>query len=511
MCCLSAVSAADDIASDDGLSIDQNTDVQSVTVDEEVGVSDTETVSAQNEASNNDKLTIDGATAADTRTPYQKFCDDMEDNEGTINLAGDIKINSVFVIKEDYVIDGHGHSIDAQGKTQIFDIRPGYTLTLKNLILKNGKASEGGAIICRSGNLKIDHCTFINNKATSYGGAILMRNGHLTISDSVFEKNTIETSGSKGYGGALWVFGSVTKITNSQFKSNAVIAKSLKSHSKATKYKFNGGAITFSEKCTIELTGCSFTGNQASNHGGAIFVFKSKSLTIKKCVFNKNIAKYEDGGAISFAGQKLVITGSTFKNNRAYEDGGAFDSYSLTSKKIKVTVKDTTFESNTAYKGGGAIWMGVKTVYKIENSNFNKNKASLGGALVAEAGSAQIIKCTFTGNKAAKVTSWTVKTKSGAKLNHCGGAIFNEKDNVKLTKCTIKNNKATYGGGIFIKTGKMTLTNNVITGNKASKYGTQLFADSSIKIGNKNKWGPKKLSTKKAIKVKNMFGGKARA
>ena len=207
------------------------------------------------------------------------------------------------------------------------------------------------------------------------------------------------------------------------------------------------------------MTDCKFNGNKASNHGGSIFVIKSKSLKINKCDFNKNRAGFEDGGAISFSGVKLTITNSNFKNNLAYEDGGAIDSYSVNGKKLYVTIKNTNFQSNTGYKCGGAIWMGVKTVYNVQNSKFIKNKASSAGAIEAEDGSAKITKCTFKSNKAAKITKWVVKTKAGGRLAHSGGAIL-IKNKCKVTKCTFKGNKATWGKAVKIEGGKLTAKSN---------------------------------------------------
>ena len=424
----------------------------------------------------------DDAGDATRLSPYEQFCNDLNQNDGTIYLTGNIKISSPFIIKQKTTIDGNGFSIDAQHKTFIFKTYT--TVTLKNLILKNGKSDKGGAIWAVKGGLNVDNCQFISNKATESGGAIFSKGdvtiknskftsntaneaagavaityGHLTVKDSTFEKNSIETTKSSGYGGAIWMLKSSSKITGTTFKSNKCLSKSLKSHSKATKYKFNGGAVSYGYGTSHSLIDCTFSGNKASNHGGSIFVYKSNSLKIDNCKFDKNRAGYEDGGAISFSGKKMTVTNSKFTNNLAYEDGGAIDSYSLTGKKIYITIKKSTFESNTAYKCAGAIWMGVKTGYTIENSKFIKNKATNAGAIEAEAGTAKITKCTFKSNKAAKVTSWVVKTKSGARLSHSGGAIV-VKNKCTITKSTFQGNKATYGNSVKVEGGKLTSKGN---------------------------------------------------
>ena len=450
LCCISVVSAASDSAMDDlNANVDQGDDVSSVAIDE-----NEDSLSVPQEETSLSKEVDDNVVSKDvTVSPkgsaLSKFKNDLEENNGVVKLTDDIKISSPFIIKTKTVIDGQGHTIDAQHKTNIFVVKKDGGLTLKNVRLINGYAQKGGAIISTGGDVSIDNCKFVNNKAKEYGGALFILRAHLTVKNSLFEKNTVTSSKSAGHAGAIWLSASSSKITKTTFKKNTCISKSLKSHSKATKYKFNGGAVSYHQGSNHVLSDCKFIGNKASNHGGAIFSFKSK-LKIDKCEFNKNRAVYEDGGAVSFAGNKLTLTNSKFTNNLAYEDGGAMDSYSVSSKKIKITVKKCTFKSNTAYKCGGAIWMGVKTIYKITGSKFIKNKASSAGALEAEDGKASIAKCTFTGNKAAKVTSWTVKTKSGGHLAHSGGAIL-IKNKCKITKSVFKKNKAKYGKNVKVE------------------------------------------------------------
>lgn len=480
ICCISAVSAAEDA---DGAILTQS-DENVVQISE----SDLNELSAANEGISNEisvsnadntyKQTVDEAvkTATASASPKQKFLSDLESGNGVVNLEGDIKVSDVIVIKDKTVINGNGHTIDGQHKTVIFENKASLTLknlvlingkssgwggaieakaklTLENCVFKNNKAVRGGAIFSSS-SVTIDKCTFEGNQADDYGGAICIHRGSLTLKNSKFTNNGVSTKKSTGYGGAIRLWLSTSSISNTVFKSNYVISKSLKNHKKATKYKFNGGALAFTDGGKHTITKCTFTKNKASNHGGAIFAIGSTKINIKNSNINNNRALYEDGGSISFAASKLTISNTIFKNNLAYEDGGALDSYSVSSKKVHVTLKNCKFISNTGYKGAGAIWMGVKTVYKVSNTLFKKNKASTAGAIEAESGKTQITKCKFLKNKAAKVTSWTVKTKAGGHLAHSGGAIL-IKNTCKVTNSVFKGNKAKYGKNVKVEGGKL--------------------------------------------------------
>ena len=427
-----------------------------------------------------------------TLSPYQKFNKDLENHEKIIYLTGNLKFIKPFEIRYDVVIDGQGHTINAQKKTYLFKISNS-KVTIRNLILKNGKSDNGGAIFSTKSTLTIENCTFSNNKATNKGGAIYVYSGKLnvdkstfksniaastggaiftsssklTVKKSKFTSNKVENSKSSGHGGAITNSEGSSAISSSSFKTNYCLSKSLKNHNKATKYQFTGGAVYYYLGSNHTLTGCTFTSNKASNHGGALVSTKSKYVKINKCNFNGNKAAYEDGGAISFTGQKLVMTNSNFTKNHAYEDGGVMDSFSINKKNVQVTITGCLFKSNSAYKGGGTIWMGKKTVYTMKNNKFINNMAGMGGALFSEQGTVKINNCLFQGNQAKKVASWTVKTKGGKVLKHCGGALMIQNKNVQITKCTFKKNHATYGGVIFHSGGKLKMTANKFSGNTA--------------------------------------------
>lgn len=497
ICSINAINAADNnvqIGLNESDNVAPLNDDNGASIDEEENSeAPVENIQSESNTNSSDSVNL---------SPYEKFTKDLSSGEKTVYLTGNIKINKVFKIRNNVVIDGKGHSIDGQHKTNIFYVQG--TLTIKNLILKNGKSTKGGAICCY-GNLNVDKCTFTGNLATDNGGSIYISKGNLKVTNSKFEKNKAENSKKTAHGGAIWIFKGNSQISKSIFKSNYCLSKALKKHKHATKYQFGGGAIYYNLGNNHVLTECTFNGNKASNHGGAVYVCQSKSLKIKKCTFKNNKAVFEDGGAISFNGKKLVIQNSNFIKNQAYEDGGVMDTFSLTKSKIYITITDSTFDSNLAYKGAGAIWMGVKTVHTMKNNKFLKNRASMGGALFSEEGTAKITNCIFQSNQAKKVTSWTAKNKAGKVLKHCGGVVMIQKGSVTFTKCTFKSNSATYGGAIFLNTGKgnLKITSNTFKSNKA-KTGSTIFSHKKLASSSKNKWGSKTLTTSKAMKIKNL-------
>ena len=316
-------------------------------------------------------------------------------------------------INKDIVIDGKGHTIDAKNLGRIFSIGEGFTVTLTNATLINGKATEGGAIY-NDGSLTLSDVKLSDNAADGYGGAVF-NNGELVVSDSVFDSNDIVNRGSASvdYGGAAiynWYDGVLT-VSGSNFTNNiknykngdrlvgavATIGDATISDS----YFVNnagrwGGAITTSgaliagdDVNTLTVSGSTFKEN-GGLYGAGIFVWGS-DFTVSDCVFDKNTAfgkgnmtpNNNNGAAIEVTDTNKaiagIITGSNFTNNKA-QYGGAID---ICEGNIKIT--DSEFVNNSADVEGGAI--DISTVkgnpeVSISGSKFINNSASYGGAIV---------------------------------------------------------------------------------------------------------------------------------
>ena len=330
----------------------------------------------------------------------------MTDNEAAGLVEG-------VVVNKDIVIDGKGHTIDAKTLGRIFSIGDGFTVTLTNATLINGRAVEGGAI-CNDGSLTLSDVKLSDNAADSYGGAVF-NNGELVVSDSVFDSNDIVNRGSASvdYGGAAiynWYDGVLT-VSGSNFTNNiknykngdclvgavATIGDATVSGScfvnNAGRW---GGAITTSgaliagdDVNTLTVSGSTFKEN-GGLYGAGIFVWGS-DFTVSDCVFDKNTAfgkgnmtpNNNNGAAIEVTDTNKAIagtiTGSNFTNNKA-QYGGAID---ICEGNIKIT--DSIFVNNSADVEGGAI--DINTVngnpeVSISGSKFINNSASYGGAIV---------------------------------------------------------------------------------------------------------------------------------
>ena len=385
-------------------------------------------------------------------------------------------------INKDIVIDGKGHTIDAKNLGRIFSIGEGFTVTLTNATLINGKADKGGAIY-NDGSLTLSDVKLSDNAADSYGGAVF-NNGELVVSDSVFDSNDIVNRGSASvdYGGAAiynWKEGTL-KVTNSNFTNNIKNYKNgdnlvgaITTIGNATVSGSNfvnnsgrwGGAISATgaelrkNSSTLTVSNTIFKDNSAL-YAGAVYIWGS-NYNIADCVFDNNTAfgkgnmtpNNNNGGAlvvsqVSRFNEPITgtISGSKFTNNKAQYGGAAYFN------KGFVTITDSVFENNVATAEGGAVdfsHASVKDlVVSINNSSFVGNKAPVAGAIFTNVDS-KITNSNFINNSAAKI----------------GGAICNVND------LTVENSK-------FVNN-----TPQAIHNSKELHLGIETFTDLQNAIG----------------------------
>ena len=355
-------------------------------------------------------------------------------------------------INKDITIDGKGHTIDAKNLGRIFSIGEGFTVTLTNATLINGKATEGGAIY-NDGSLTLSDVKLSDNAADSYGGAVF-NNGELVVSDSVFDSNDIVNRGSASvdYGGAAiynWYDGTLTvsgsNFTNNikNYKNGDNLVGAITTIGNATVIGSNfvnnsgrwGGAISATgaelrkNSSTLTVSNTIFKDNSAL-YAGAVYIWGS-NYNIADCVFDNNTAfgkgnmtpNNNNGGAlvvsqVSRFNEPITgtISGSKFINNKAQYGGAAYFN------KGFVTITDSVFENNVATAEGGAVGFSHASVkdlvVSINNSSFVGNKAPVAGAIFTNVDS-KITNSNFINNSAAKI----------------GGAICNVND------LTVENSK----------------------------------------------------------------------
>ena len=249
------------------------------------------------------------------------------------------------IIDKKITIDGKGHTIDAQGKSRVFNVQAN-DVTIKNLTLTNVNYNGDGGAVYFNQSGSVINCNFISNKGTdaySRGGAI-----YFSGSGSVINCNFVNNTATFDGGAIHMISGSVT---NCNFVNNAAEC---------------GGAISMSSG---SVANCNFEDNTAEG-GGAISM---NSGSVANCNFAHNTVVY-DGGAIWM--KDGTVTDSKFINNVGGSSGAIFSQQwcgVIADTCIFKTDSDTTFNADvrlptlkvdnftTYYKSGKKLTFDLKT------------------------------------------------------------------------------------------------------------------------------------------------------
>ena len=232
------------------------------------------------------------------------------------------------------------------------------SLILQRVVMESNGAEEdgGAAVINKLGTMVIRKSRFLNNRGESYGGVFSMVDVHiLNVADSFFESNSAWSS--------------------------------------------SGGAFVTQSRLTIQsitIIHSEFNNCSAGQLAGAIYL-KSEghlSLVIKKSRFTRN-QEYSFGGGgalfLSLASDSQTDPGcnqKTFTSNNPNYDVKKYPSWDY---KSNLFIEDTTFERNGASLGGAVcLRNGGKATFN--NCSFIDNFARLqGGHIYSGDGSTSLV------------------------------------------------------------------------------------------------------------------------
>lgn len=227
----------------------------------------------------------------------------------------------------------------------------------------------------------------------------------------------------------------------------------------------------------LTLDSVALTGNVNSSDGGA--VFSTGDLTVRDARFADNASDY--GGALYLDGGTVLIEDSVFSDNGAGLDGGA-----IYITGADLTIRGTEFSDNQAQDpaaGGGAIFADCTCTgasLAIEDSTFNRNEASQGGALFVW-GRATIAESYFFENSAddeggavyaldafpgpLAISDSSFESNGAAS----GGAVFAWLSLVTVDGSTIFDNRGELGGGgLLVETGSLEVVNSTVSTNRGT-------------------------------------------
>ncbi len=192
---------------------------------------------------------------------------------------------------------------------------------------------NGGAIYAENfPRLRIENCTFSNNRAYVNGGAVYLKTTEAIIINNTFEYNHGGTSVYWGYGGAVCGISSIVQLCGNIFRSN-------------TSTGIGGG-------CSFEFIMPTLDGNVFHNNysalGGAFSYLRAfvGGITTNNLVYNNSSEFF--GGAIALITSSPYLINNTVVENYSIYGGGLYCNESSNPK-----VYNSIFWGNFSYAGYG--------------------------------------------------------------------------------------------------------------------------------------------------------------
>lgn len=342
-------------------------------------------------------------------------------------------------------------------------IRNGAAVTLRNLVVRDNEARDGGgggiSISNANGvleNVVVEHNTVIG--ANQFGGGInIGSNGSATITGGAILNNTVEN----GWGGGVRMLHGTLTMTGVTVEGNDAL----------THAGGGGGGMHLDGTGSAVLANLTIRGNNApTGEGGGLRIVGTSGLSgsITNSTITENTA--HTAGGVSLGNlATFSVTGSTVsKNTASTRVGGVF-----LSGTSDVTVTNSTISENVAAGagGGGGFYQQNTAKGRLVNTHVIGNRATgngqVGGGVTVGSGS------TF------EMTGGSIRQNETPAGSAGGIGIFNA--TAMLTSVAIEDNRATTsgaGGGMFIQGSTLTVNGGTFAGNFSGEgAGGAIFHD----------------------------------
>ena len=274
----------------------------------------------------------------------------------------------------------------------------------------------------------------MNNRATGDGGGLYLAGGSTldAAHDTRVGQQSSPTYGNTAtLGAGLFVTASAATFAGSVFANTA---------------SDNGGGL-YAHNSTISLPGALFEGNTAKNNGGGLYVTGGSALSCNSASVGTatagNSALAGSGGGAYLSGGQLNVDRCAFNRNYAAVNGGG-----LAADGVTITVRSAGTMDATMPNAAAATVFYSNSVVMTNGTGT----AGLGGAIYANDSSLSLDRVILHGNKA---------TRGGAILQEGSGAVAWISNTLVYSNAT----GASYGAGIRVSDGALTVTHSTIANN----------------------------------------------
>ncbi len=213
----------------------------------------------------------------------------------------------------------------------------------------------GGLYVYDNCDIALEDCSIVGNYAEYAGGGGVVYTSTFGMLGGVISDNT----GRWDYGGGLWLGHSDATASGVGIYDNLTIWG-------------GGGGLFFEDSCTVDLSSCTISGNDAAYSGAGVHIENSPSALIVDCDISDNTSHEVEG---CFGGGAYIYASN-------------------------VTIQDSRIAGNLATYAGGALWIERDTDVHIERTLIADNVANVEGGAIAAWRNAgvDLVNCTVAGN-----------------------------------------------------------------------------------------------------------------
>ena len=369
----------------------------------------------------------DDISAADEPKTFTDLKNDVFNSEAVFDMQYDYKFNNasdkndyIPIEKDNFVINGNGHTIDANNQSSIFSIYA-RNVTVNNLTLMNANFDSVSVfLVGLNCSLTTNNVNFIND-TSAIAGIIAILGSYSSNNDRF-----IDCTSSMG---VLHMECPIPDASLSLEINNAVVSDS----------NIPDWGFIYSEflDTNITILNSTFT-NITSDYSTVV---KGTSRTIIRNSKFINLSSRISAGAIALKNvNEAVIDNCTFINVTSIKDGGAIVSDVSGDKDFDGTVTIINSDFVNCHSGFGGAVMQLSGNLTVNNCTFTNNSVEFdGGAIYLSNVSADISNSSFNENYAMY---------NGSRGTF-GGAIFNDMTTLNLINCELVNNTAQYGAAVY--------------------------------------------------------------
>jgi predicted outer membrane repeat protein len=276
---------------------------------------------------------------------------------------------------------------------------------LDGFTIRNGRALQGGGLLCFRTSPTIRNCTFEGNVAvhdetiprSGWGGSVMVVGGVVPVFENCVFRNNLGL-----LGGAMALENGKPILRNCRFEQNeAYLAIGVVPGVPQDLWQDqsgSGGALYGYELASALIESCVFENNRANTLGGAISFYERCEATVRDTVFLNNAALRDPsivgyfpggrGGAVEVQWDSSTFERCLFSGNQSSNDGGAvfvggirpelhpeFEPAFLARSFANPTFENCIFVGNTAAGTGGAA-MFFEALATFTQCSFAGNRAT---------------------------------------------------------------------------------------------------------------------------------------